>query len=180
MASAMTVDQWSAPHARPVGADLHLGAGQLPDLLLPAVWERYRMLAMEALDRLEGLPAEELRLGHGDLKCDNILAAEDRICLLDLDRTGLADPAMDLGKFLPICVVGAASHSVDVGGTGPGLPRGLWAVRPGPARACAPDRGAVPASSSRPGVPEFTPRLGRPDDASGRRGGREPASGRRR
>ena len=76
------------------------------------------------------MPAEEVRLGHGDLKCDNILATEDRICLLDLDRSGLADPAMDLGQVLADLQWWAAStRSTRQSWSRP--PRGVWAVRSG-------------------------------------------------
>ena len=113
VASAMAVDQWAEPHGARSELTSTLGAGQLLTSLLPAVWERYSTLALEAVDQFEGLPAEEVRLGHGDLKCDNILATEDRIWLLDLDRSGLADPAMDLGKVLADLQWWACQHSVD-------------------------------------------------------------------
>jgi hypothetical protein len=111
--SAMADDQWSEPHDARSELTSTLGAGQLLTSLLPAVWERYSTLAREAVEQFEDLPAEEVRLGHGDLKCDNIIAAGDRICLLDLDRSGLADPAMDLGKVLADLCWWARQHSVD-------------------------------------------------------------------
>jgi aminoglycoside phosphotransferase len=112
--SGLAADQLSEPHLAWTELASTLSAGQALTALLPAVWERYRLLAAEALERLEDLPQEGVRLGHGDLKCDNILAAGDRICLLDLDRTGLADPAMDLGKMLADLRWWGQQHSVDV------------------------------------------------------------------
>ena len=114
--SVATADQSSAPYLPGTELASSLGAGQHLSALLPELGVRYRRIAMEVLRRLEDLPTEDPRLGHGDLKCDNILAAGDRIWLLDLDRTGLAEPAMDLGKFLADLAWWGHHHSVDVAG----------------------------------------------------------------
>ena len=114
--NALTADQRSAPHSARSELPSVLGAGQYLSVLLPEVAVRYRVLAMEVLERLEDLPSEDPRLGHGDLKCDNILVAENRVHLLDLDRTGLAEPAMDLGKFLADLAWWGHRHGVDVAG----------------------------------------------------------------
>ena len=37
---------------------------------------------------------------HIDTKCDNVVTDGRTICLLDLDRMGWGDPALDLGKLL--------------------------------------------------------------------------------
>ena len=113
----MTTHQSSAPHLARTELASMLGAGQHLMALTPALGARYHGLAMEVLERLEDLPADEPRLAHGDLKCDNILTAGDLIYLLDLDRTGLADPAMDLGKLLADLRWWADHYSVEV--TGP-------------------------------------------------------------
>ena len=112
----MTASELSAPN--PLGSELAstLRAGEHLTALIPTLGARYRLLAMEVLEQLEDLPEEELRLAHGDLKCDNILTAEDRIWLLDLDRTGLAEPAMDLGKLLADLRWWGQHYSVDVAG----------------------------------------------------------------
>jgi len=112
----MTASQLSMPHLARTELASTLGAGEHLTALMPALGARYRLLAMEVLERLEYLPEEELRLAHGDLKCDNILTSEDRIWLLDLDRTGLAEPAMDLGKLLADLRWWGQHYSVDVAG----------------------------------------------------------------
>jgi hypothetical protein len=116
MTEDLTASELSAPN--PVQTELAstLSAGEHLTALIPTLGARYRLLAMEVLARLEDLPEEELRLAHGDLKCDNILTAEDRIWLLDLDRTGLAEPAMDLGKLLADLRWWGQHYSVDVVG----------------------------------------------------------------
>ena len=114
--NALTAEQRSAPHSARSELASVLGAGQYLSALLPDLSDRYRLLAMEVVERLAALPSEEPRLGHGDLKCDNILAAGDRVHLLDLDRTGLAEPAMDLGKFLADLAWWGQHHGVDVSG----------------------------------------------------------------
>ena len=112
--SGTTSDPLSTPHLPRAELASTLSAGQHLTALLPSVGARYQLLAAEVLERLEDVPTEDPRLGHGDLKCDNILAAGDRIFLLDLDRTGPADPAMDLGKFLADLRWWGHHHSVDV------------------------------------------------------------------
>ncbi len=109
----LPADRIPPPH--PARAELAstLRAGEHLTALVPAVGARYRLLAAEVVQRLDNLPAEEPRLSHGDLKCDNILAAGDRICLLDLDRSGLADPAMDLGKLLADLAWWGHHHGAD-------------------------------------------------------------------
>ena len=111
-----TPDQGSASQLVRAELASTLGAGEHVSALIPALGARYRVLAAEVVQRLEDLPTEDPRLGHGDLKCDNILAVEDRIFLLDLDRTGLADPAIDLGKFFADLRWWGHHHSVDVVG----------------------------------------------------------------
>jgi aminoglycoside phosphotransferase len=110
----VTASQLSAPHLARTELASTLGASEHLTALMPKLGARYRLLAMEVLERLEDLPKEELRLAHGDLKCDNILTTGDRIWLLDLDRTGLAEPAMDLGKLLADLHWWGQHYSVDV------------------------------------------------------------------
>jgi aminoglycoside phosphotransferase len=112
----MTASQLSAPHLARTELASTLGAGEHLTALMPTLGARYRLLAMEVLERLEDLPEEALQLAHGDLKCDNILTTGDRIWLLDLDRTGLAEPAMDLGKLLADLRWWGLHYSVDVAG----------------------------------------------------------------
>jgi Phosphotransferase enzyme family len=77
-----------------------LRAGEHIAVLLPAVGARYRDLARQAGERLEHLPDEPTTLVHGDAKCDNVLVHGRRLRILDLDRCGRADPALDLGRLL--------------------------------------------------------------------------------
>lgn len=68
--------------------------------LLPALGDRLRRLLDGVGERVQGLPAEAPALTHGDAKCDNLLVDRDRLTVIDLDRCGYADPALDIGKFL--------------------------------------------------------------------------------
>ena len=142
---------------------------------MPALGARYRLLAMEVVERLEDLPTEEPRLGHGDLKCDNILAAEDRIWLLDLDRTGLADPAMDLGKLLADLRWWGHHHSVDVAGLVRGFLEGYGPCDPARLSRARLIAVLYPAETCGAADPCSRLGLGYPGDAPSRRGRREPA-----
>jgi hypothetical protein len=68
--------------------------------LLPTLGGRLRRLLDGVGERLQGLPAEAPTLTHGDAKCDNLLVDRDRLTVIDLDRCGYADPALDIGKLL--------------------------------------------------------------------------------
>jgi hypothetical protein len=48
----------------------------------------------------ERLPAEPPTFTHSDFKADHLLASPDGLTLIDFDTCALADPALDLGKFL--------------------------------------------------------------------------------
>jgi len=67
--------------------------------LLPDAGADARAIVADATARLDHLPAEPATVGHGDLKVDNVLAHEGSVRLLDLDRCGPADPALDLAKL---------------------------------------------------------------------------------
>ena len=62
--------------------------------------QQYAALVADVVDAFDLLPKAEVTLTHGDLKSDNLLVDGDRLRILDLDRSGWADPALDLGKFL--------------------------------------------------------------------------------
>ena len=68
--------------------------------LLPALGGRLRRVLDGVGERVQGLPAEAPALIHGDAKCDNLLVDRDRLTVIDLDRCGYADPALDIGKLL--------------------------------------------------------------------------------
>jgi Ser/Thr protein kinase RdoA (MazF antagonist) len=59
----------------------------------------YLALVDEIAAELDDIPTEAPTFAHGDLKSDNVLASPEGIRLLDLDRCGPADPALDLAKF---------------------------------------------------------------------------------
>jgi aminoglycoside phosphotransferase len=113
-AEAQGVGQRPVPHSAQAEAVATIRAGHHIEAMLPEVGTRYRLLTTEVVDRLDALPQEKPSLTHGDVKCDNLVADADRICLLDLDRSGLADPAMDLGKFLADLRWWCRSSVVDV------------------------------------------------------------------
>ncbi len=77
-----------------------LRTGEHISALSADVGRRYAALVADAVDALDRLPKEGATLTHGDLKSDNLLADGDRLRILDLDRVGWADPALDLGKFV--------------------------------------------------------------------------------
>lgn len=70
-------------------------AGLRPDLA-----QRARSTVERAAEQLAALEAEPPVLVHGDMKADHILCAAGAIAILDTDSSGLADPALDLGKLL--------------------------------------------------------------------------------
>ena len=77
-----------------------LRAGEHIVALLPAVGSRYERRVRQVAETLAGSAAEPTTLAHGDYKSDNLLVHRGRVRVLDLDRVRLAEPAMDLGKFL--------------------------------------------------------------------------------
>jgi hypothetical protein len=93
----------------PVGADARDGlaevaatlrAGEHIMALLPEVGSAYQALVEDVAAGLDALPGEAARFAHGDLKADNVLVSGGQVRLLDLDRSGPADPALDLGKLV--------------------------------------------------------------------------------
>ena len=85
-------------------ADEHVAltrrAGEHISALLPTVGKVYVDLAAHLAERLDRLPAGPSGLAHGDLKCDHVIVDRDRLRLIDLDRAGVGDPAVDLGALL--------------------------------------------------------------------------------
>jgi aminoglycoside phosphotransferase len=72
----------------------------LLDALLPTVGARLRRDVGRVLDVLSRVPGEPPTMTHGDVKCDNLIVNGPGVHLLDFDRSGLGDPAADIGKFL--------------------------------------------------------------------------------
>lgn len=88
-------------HSVPAETAATLRAGEHLTALLPREGDRYRHLVSAVVETLDRWPVEPATLVHGDVKCDNLLAVGDRqVTFLDLDRVALAEPALDLGKFL--------------------------------------------------------------------------------
>jgi hypothetical protein len=68
--------------------------------LVPGAEAQLAAVSGEVLDQLGQLSEEEPQVTLGDAKCENVITDGRNICLLDLDRVGWGDPAMDLAKLL--------------------------------------------------------------------------------
>ena len=79
---------------------LTLRAGEPVRALLPAVGRTYDDLAGRLAERLDRMRDGSSALAHGDLKCDHIFVDGNRLRLIDLDRAGCGDPALDLGALM--------------------------------------------------------------------------------
>jgi len=75
-------------------------AGEHIVALLPEVGADFLAIAHDVADDLARVPTEAPTFTHGDVKSDNVLAFGNDVRLLDLDRCGPADPALDLAKFV--------------------------------------------------------------------------------
>jgi hypothetical protein len=75
-------------------------AGEHLAALLPDVAADFLSIVKDVADDLGRVPTEAPTFAHGDAKSDNVLALGDEVRLLDLDRCGPADPALDLAKFV--------------------------------------------------------------------------------
>ena len=107
------------------------------DALLPAAASRLRQGASRALESFAGLPGEPPTTTHGDVKCDNLLAGDAGVHLLDFDRSGRGDPAADIGNLLADLrwqtdgdgPATAALHAAFLDGYGPTAPARLARAR---------------------------------------------------
>lgn len=77
-----------------------LRAGQHIVALLPEAGHAYEAMISEIAEELGRRSIEAATLIHGDLKCDNVITSGRRIRLLDFDRAGPGDAAVDLGKIM--------------------------------------------------------------------------------
>lgn len=75
-------------------------AGEHIVALLPEVGADFLALVEDVADELGRIPTEAPTFTHGDVKSDNVLAFGEQVRLLDLDRCGPADPALDLAKLI--------------------------------------------------------------------------------
>jgi hypothetical protein len=67
--------------------------------LLPRVGASLRTTVEKAVAAAGELPQEDGVLVHGDCKLDHFLDSGGRLILIDLDRSGPGDPAVDVGKL---------------------------------------------------------------------------------
>jgi aminoglycoside phosphotransferase (APT) family kinase protein len=77
-----------------------LRAGEHILALAPDAGSRYERGVRQVEEALACSDGLTVALAHGDYKSDNLLVHRGRVRVLDLDRVRLAEPAMDLGKFL--------------------------------------------------------------------------------
>jgi aminoglycoside phosphotransferase (APT) family kinase protein len=77
-----------------------LRAGEHILALAPDAGSRYERGVRQVAKALAGSHGQTIALAHGDYKSDNLLVHRGGVRVLDLDRVRLAEPAMDLGKFL--------------------------------------------------------------------------------
>ena len=68
--------------------------------LLPAEYARVQEILERVSGLLAGLPQEEPGFTHSDFKADHVLVRPQGLALIDFDTCSLADPALDVGKFL--------------------------------------------------------------------------------
>jgi hypothetical protein len=68
--------------------------------LLPATAARVDELLHRAGELGAAIPSSPPCFAHGDYKADHVWIARDRLTLLDFDTCGVAEPALDVGKFL--------------------------------------------------------------------------------
>jgi len=68
--------------------------------LLPGVGARIGELLDRARELHARLPQEEPGFAHGDYKTDHLWASAGVLTLIDFNTCSLADPALDVGKFL--------------------------------------------------------------------------------
>ena len=81
---------------------------------------------------LAGLPQEEPGFTHSDFKADHVLVTPQGLALIDFDTCSLADPALDVGKFLADLDYWFANFGRDGAGGGPGaVPGGICGERSG-------------------------------------------------
>ena len=91
----------SADKAHDVQAEVAatVRAGEHIGTLVPQLGSDFLTIVEAVIEGLAHVPTEAPTFTHGDLKSDNVLAFDGQVRLLDLDRCGPADPALDLAKF---------------------------------------------------------------------------------
>lgn len=69
-------------------------------VLLPEVGAQISRVLERAQDLHSGLPQEPATFVHGDFKADHLWITPNGLTLIDYDTCTIADPALDVGKFL--------------------------------------------------------------------------------
>ena len=69
-------------------------------VLLPDTYDKILEILDKAQERYSSLPQERPTFTHSDFKSDHILTTPQGLTLIDFDTCKLADPALDIGKFL--------------------------------------------------------------------------------
>jgi thiamine kinase-like enzyme len=69
-------------------------------VLLPETYEKILEILDKAQANYSLLPQEKPTFTHSDFKADHLLCTPQGLTLIDFDTCKLADPALDIGKFL--------------------------------------------------------------------------------
>jgi aminoglycoside phosphotransferase (APT) family kinase protein len=69
-------------------------------ILLPQVGAHVAEVLGQVQALYDRLPQEEPTFAHGDFKADHLWVTDNGLTLMDFDTCYLADPAIDVGKFL--------------------------------------------------------------------------------
>ena len=75
-------------------------ASEHVQVLLPAAHAKIAGILEKAERYYSGLPQERPTFTHSDFKSDHLLTTPQGVTLIDFDTCALADPALDIGKFL--------------------------------------------------------------------------------
>jgi aminoglycoside phosphotransferase len=75
-------------------------ASQHVRVLLPGAEARIAAILDRGRELYDRLPQERPTVAHGDYKLDHVWLTRGGLTLIDLDRFCVADPALDVGKFL--------------------------------------------------------------------------------
>ena len=69
-------------------------------VLLPETHDKILQILEKIQEDYSNLPQENPTFTHSDFKADHLLATPQGLTLIDFDTCTLADPALDIGKFL--------------------------------------------------------------------------------
>jgi hypothetical protein len=75
-------------------------ASQHIQVLRPRSESRITAILDRARELYDRLPRDRPTVAHGDYKLDHLWSVRGRLTLIDFDRSCIADPALDIGKFL--------------------------------------------------------------------------------